>query len=68
MSGAVAVEEHYRPEALAGRLGVSRDTVDRAIARGYATAGRSGIWPVRRLGRAVLVPASAADAWIRRGR
>jgi hypothetical protein len=62
------IEEHYRPEVLATRLGLCRATVDRAIARGMATAGRSGIWPVRRIGRAVLVPASAADAWLRRGR
>jgi hypothetical protein len=68
MPGAVTVEEHYRPEALATRLSVCRATVDRAIARGMATAGRSGIWPVRRVGRVVLVPASAAEAWIRRGR
>lgn len=69
MPGAVTtVEKHYRPEIVATRLGLSRRTIDRAISRGLTTAGRSGIWPVRRIGRAVLVPASAVDAWLRRGR
>jgi glycyl-tRNA synthetase beta subunit len=61
------VEEHYRPEALADRLSVSRATIFRALARGLSTAGRQGLWPVRRVGRATLIPASAVDAWLRRG-
>lgn len=62
------IEEHYRPAVLAQRLGIGERTIHRAIARGFVTAGRSGLWPVRRVGRAVLVPASSADAWLRRGR
>jgi hypothetical protein len=63
-----AVEEHYRPEVLAVRIGLARKTIDRAIARGMASCGRQGLWPVLRVGRAVLVPASSVDAWLRRGR
>jgi len=65
---AVSVEEHYRPAVLAARLGVCRNTIHNAIAEGMRTAGRRGLWPVRKVGRATLIPASAADAWLRRGR
>ncbi len=62
------VEEHYRPDVLAARLGISRRTIDKAIHKGLVTSGRQGLWPVRRIGRAVLIPASSANAWLRRGR
>jgi len=58
------VEQHYQPEALAKRLSVHRCTVLRACWRGRKTHGREGIWPWRKLGRALLIPASAATRWI----
>lgn len=45
----------YRPADLATRAGVHVATVHRAVA--------SGDLPKRRIGRATVIPAEAADAW-----
>jgi excisionase family DNA binding protein len=49
------VEQHYAPTELARLWGVSRRTVDRAIAAGSLRA--------HRIGAAVRIPASAAHAY-----
>ena len=67
--GFQSLEEHLRPAQVAQRLNVGARQVQRWIAEGEATRGKRGIHPVRRVGRrCVLVPASAVDNFLRRGK
>ena len=62
------VEEHLSISAAAERLSLSPSTIRRAIRRGSLTRGASGIFPVRRMSRqVVLLPASALNRWLSRG-
>lgn len=60
----VEVERHYSPEQAAEVCAVCVMTVRRAIAEGARTRGAAGLFPVRRLGRRYLVPASALARWV----
>jgi hypothetical protein len=62
----VSVEEHYRPQELAKRLGVSCRTVARWIAAGRASHGKRGIWPVRYPAHCTLIPASSVIRFLGR--
>lgn len=66
-SPATHVEEHYRPGALATRLGVHRNTIVRWIRDGAASNGRRGLWPVHHVSRGcTLIPASAVNRMLER--
>ena len=59
------IEEHYRPAALAVRLGVGTRTVLRWIAQGRSSRGRRGLYPVRCPSRrCTLIPASAVTRFL----
>jgi hypothetical protein len=62
----VVVEEHLRPAQVAARVGLSLRVVELALAEWRSTAGVNGLGPVRRYGRAVLIPASSVNAWLER--
>ena len=53
------VEKHYPLCEVAERLGVSKRTVKRQIVIGAETEGAAGLYPVIRIGRALLVSESA---------
>lgn len=59
-----AIEQHITIQELAARLGVHRDTVRRAIDEGTRSRGARGLYPVRRFGRRVAIPETAAASWV----
>jgi excisionase family DNA binding protein len=64
---AASLEEHLTVAEVCGRLRVSRATVARALAQGRASGGRAGIYPARRIGRALRIPATAVNRWLMAG-
>ena len=53
------VEKHYPLCEVAERLGVSKRTVRSQIGIGAETKGEAGLYPVIKIGRALLVSESA---------
>ena len=64
----LVVDRHYTPAQVADLCGgVAVRTVHRWIEDGRRSAGRRGLWPVRRASsRLVLVPASAVTRFLSR--
>lgn len=60
------VDEHLKCADLARRLNVCTMTIRRAVALGEKTHGAEGIYPVRRTGRVILIPATSANGWLNR--
>lgn len=52
-------------EEAAERSSLSAKSVRRAVEEALHTGGVRGLWPLERVGRRVLIPASALDAWLR---
>lgn len=55
------LEEHLTVKDVAERLSLSVRTVHRLISQGRQSAGRAGIWPVRRIGGSTRIPVSAVN-------
>jgi hypothetical protein len=58
------VEEHLRIPELAARLRVSVRYLWQQVKLGAESKGAKGIYPTRRAGKSVLVPASAVNRWL----
>lgn len=58
------VEEHLRIPDLARRLQVSVRYLWDQVKLGAQSKGAKGIYPTRRAGKSVLVPASAVNRWL----
>lgn len=55
------LEEHLSVKAVADRLSLSERTIHRLIRQGRQSAGKAGIWPVRRVGGSTRIPVSAVN-------
>lgn len=61
------VEQHYSVPQAAGLTTLSRTHIHNLIREGIRSRGRDGIYPVRRLGRRWLIPASSLQKFLDRG-
>jgi hypothetical protein len=58
-------EKRYSVEEAAEVSSLSSKTVRRAVEEALETGGGRGLWPLERVGRRVLIPASALEGWLR---
>jgi len=61
---AYTVEEHYSPMDAARLLHVGRSTIYKLIQEGARSEGAAGIFPVRRIGAATRIPATALNRYL----